>query len=161
MPQPDIKMLEENTKFWERRYLDNKIEWHINDVNPMLFKHLKTLIPSSVYGEVANKADANPKKIFIPLCGKTKDIPFLLSLGHEVFGVECFSAPIEELNEEHDLGMSLNSQKSLYESVDGKLKIYCGDFFNCPIETWDLLTLFGTGDLSSQLIILSEKPTLS
>lgn len=138
MPQLDIKLLEENTRFWENRYRNNNIQWHIDDVNPMLFKHLKTLIPS-VTGEVGegSKADSNPKKIFIPLCGKTKDIPFLLSLGHEVFGVESFSAAIEELNYDHNLELKFDQQKSLYESEDGRLKIYCGDFFTCPIEDFE------------------------
>ncbi len=91
----------------------------------MLFKHLKTLIP-----------DSKPKKIFIPLCGKTKDIPFLLSLGHKIFGVETWKLGIEELNTEHKLGLKLNAENKLYTNEDGRLKIYCGDFFTCPIAKW-------------------------
>jgi thiopurine S-methyltransferase len=131
MPLIDTSLLEENIKFWENRYKNNKIEWHINEINPMLLKHLRTLIPTSAEEP---KTVSNSKKIFLPLCGKTKDIPFLLSLGLEVFGVESVASAIVELGEENGLDIKFDPINSIYHTADGRLQIYCGDFFTCPIE---------------------------
>lgn len=76
------------------------------------------------------------KKVFIPLCGKTKDIPFLYNLGHEVFGVESVASVVEELNSENNLGMTFDPERALYQTEDRRLKVLLGDLFKCRIEDW-------------------------
>jgi thiopurine S-methyltransferase len=122
----DARILEENKNFWEKRYESNSLEWHIDDVHPQLRKYLSLLAPS----------EGRKKKFFLPLCGKTKDICYLLSLGHEVFGVDCVKLAIDQLNEENNLGLKFDSEESLFYSDDRKLQILVGDFFTFPIEKW-------------------------
>ena len=113
-------------KFWVSRYTNKAIDWHIEDVNP----HLKS------YLSIFQKEKKDPQKIFIPLCGKTKDIPYLLSLGFEVFGVEGVAQAVEQLDAENNLGLKFDPVDSVYGTEDGKLKVFCGDLFKCPIEKW-------------------------
>jgi len=76
------------------------------------------------------------KKFFLPLCGKTKDIPYLLSLGHQVFGIEGALQPILELQSENSLKLYFDQEKSLYYTADHQLEIYSGDVFACPVEEY-------------------------
>ena len=59
--------------FWMDRWSDNRIGFHLSDVNPWLLEHGGTL-PQG--------------RTLVPLCGKTLDMRFLAEGGHDVFGVE-------------------------------------------------------------------------
>lgn len=43
---------------------------------------------------------------------------------------------IETLNEENEFGLEFDEQESIYQGLDGRLQIYLGDLFTCPIEKW-------------------------
>jgi len=51
--------------FWHQRWEENNIAFHKSEVNPFLVKYLKQF--SLVVGN----------RIFLPLCGKTLNIPWL------------------------------------------------------------------------------------
>lgn len=112
-----------NVNYWADRWAQNKTGWHKSDVS----KHLLANLPKLC-------EDGASKNFFIPLCGKTVDIPYLYLKGHRVFGVEAVPKPIEELNEEHSLGLKFNPESSTYATDDGKVIIYCGDIFTCPFD---------------------------
>lgn len=139
--------MEKNSTFndwdWENRYKIGTTVWQYLSTHPKLVQHLNSLTNG-----VSNL------KIFVPLCGKTKDIPYLLSLGHTVFGIEFVLQAIQELQIENDIKMELDPVTSVYSTSDGKLKIFHGDFFKCPIENfgpfdaiWDRGS-FGSFDFS-------------
>lgn len=113
----------QNVNYWADRWTQEKIGWHKSDVNNQLIENL-----SKLCGETGSK------KFFIPLCGKTVDIPYLCAQGHRVFGVEAVPMAIEALNTEQSLGLKFNPQLSTYATDDGKITIYCGDIFTCPFE---------------------------
>lgn len=112
-----------NVNYWSDRWAQEKTGWHKSDVNKQLIANLPKLCGGAV-----------GKRFFIPLCGKTVDIPYLCSQGHKVFGVEAVPKPIEELNEEHSLGLKFDAETSTYATDDGKITIYCGDIFICPFD---------------------------
>ncbi|KAJ6649507.1 putative thiopurine S-methyltransferase [Pseudolycoriella hygida] len=120
---------EGNVNYWSDRWAQAKTGWHRSDVNKQLIEFVRKFCD-----------DGTSKRFFVPLCGKTVDIPFLYAQGHSVFGVEAVAQPVEELNEEHSLGLKFNSESSTYSSGDGKITIYCGDIFTCPFDK------FGTFD---------------
>ena len=62
--------------FWHDKWKNNRIGWHLDEVNPILVKHINAL-------DLDKGA-----RIFIPLCGKTKDIAWLLKEGYNVVGAE-------------------------------------------------------------------------
>ncbi len=74
-------------KKWE----ENNIAFHESEANPLLVKHFKAL------------SLAGGSRIFLPLCGKTLGIGWLLSHGYCVAGAELSEIAIEQLFKE--LGM--------------------------------------------------------
>lgn len=115
---------EGNVNYWADRWAQEKTGWHKSDVSQHLILNLPKLCGS----------DGVSKTFFIPLCGKTVDIPFLYAQGHRVFGVEAVAKPIEEMSEEHSLNLKFDAESSTYATDDGKITIYCGDIFKCPFE---------------------------
>ena len=73
---------------WIQRWEEKNIGFHEKDINSLLVKHFKTL-----------KLTTN-SRVFVPLCGKTLDISWLLMLGHDVVGVELSEIAVKELFEE-------------------------------------------------------------
>lgn len=62
--------------FWHNLWETNNTGWHLSDANPFLVEYFKALKLS------------NNSRIFVPLCGKTHDIKWLLDQGHRVVGAE-------------------------------------------------------------------------
>ena len=103
---------------WINRWETNRIGWHAEQVNRHLIKYLDKLGLSS--GE----------SIFVPLCGKSNDMLFLLENDINVIGVELSNIAIEQFFSENQLDYLVSDvdKFTLYEG-DG-IKLYCGDFFD-------------------------------
>ena len=71
--------------FWHRRWEKNEIAFHEGKANPLLVKHFHEL------------SLAKARRVFVPLCGKTLDISWLLSNGYRVAGAELSQLAIEQL----------------------------------------------------------------
>jgi len=67
--------------------------------------------------------------IFVPLCGKSIDIHWLLAQGYKVVGVELSEIAVTELFEELGLEPEITSHGQLKVYQSGELKVYQGDFF--------------------------------
>ena len=67
--------------FWLERWESNNIGFHKKEANPLLVEYVETLAlpPGS--------------RICLPLCGKTRDIAWLLSQGYPVIGIELIERP--------------------------------------------------------------------
>ena len=65
-----------NSSFWHQRWEKNEIGFHEDKPNPLLVKHFHEL------------SVARGCRIFVPLCGKTLDISWLLSRDYRVAGAE-------------------------------------------------------------------------
>jgi thiopurine S-methyltransferase len=74
-----------DASFWHQRWGENNIAFHESEANPLLVKYFKEL--SLVEGD----------RVFLPLCGKTLDIHWLLSHGYRVAGAELSKIAIEQL----------------------------------------------------------------
>ncbi|WGL60982.1 thiopurine S-methyltransferase [Pigmentibacter sp. JX0631] len=108
--------------FWLERWEKNNIPFHLEQTNPSLVKyqHLLTSIPKS--------------NVFLPLCGKTLDIKWLLSKNLQVTGVELSEKAIVELF--HDLGVipKVTSIKDLKIYSAENLSIYVGNIFSLTAD---------------------------
>ncbi|MCL4165555.1 UNVERIFIED_CONTAM: hypothetical protein GTU68_005190, partial [Idotea baltica] len=108
--------------FWHERWSNNEIGFHENEVNPLLVDHINDL----------NLAEDS--RIFLPLCGKTRDIAWLHSQGYKVVGIELSEHAVKQLFQ--DLGQTPEitqiGELSLYSIED--IEIYVGDFFNLSKE---------------------------
>lgn len=107
-----------DANFWIQKWEKNDIAFHESDANPALVKYIKKL--SLVKGSC----------VFIPLCGKTLDIAWLLSKGYRVAGAELSPKAIGELFK--GLGVkpkvSASGKASHYSAKN--IDIFVGNIFN-------------------------------
>jgi thiopurine S-methyltransferase len=106
------------TEFWHKRWTDNAIGFHLNEVNPLLVANMNAL---------SLKAGS---RIFIPLCGKTLDIAWLLSNGYRVAGVELSDLAVNQLFEQLDITPSKTDLGDLTRYSADSIDIFVGDIFH-------------------------------
>ncbi len=120
------------SKFWHDKWEAGEIGFHQAEVNTLLIKHLPAL-------------DLAPgSRLFVPLCGKTLDIGWLLDTGYRVVGAELSELAIKELFENLGIEPTITSHSGLLryrgsrtgnQNVD-QLEVFVGDIFDL---TSDLL----------------------
>jgi len=111
--------------FWHQRWKDNEIAFHNSATHPLLRRYFDTLSLSE------------HSRIFLPLCGKTLDIAWLLAQGHRVVGAELSELAIRQLFEE--LGVEPRVTKvgnALLYSAEA-IDIFVGDIFELSAEMLD------------------------
>ncbi|RBP53805.1 thiopurine S-methyltransferase [Arenicella xantha] len=104
-------------QFWHQRWQDRNIGFHEGKPNTLLVRQLERL--NLTTGD----------RIFLPLCGKTQDIAYLLSLGFHVVGIEFSAIAVDELFLELDIKPTITQHADLSLYQVAKLDIYVGDFF--------------------------------
>ena len=120
--------------FWHQRWGANDIPFHERAANPLLVKYFQALS----LGEGG--------RVFLPLCGKTLDIGWLLSNGYDVAGAELSEIAVRQLFIE--LGMANQKyQKSKHSSTIAQtISIYSSVIsFTCPARHLVQLTQFMSG----------------
>ncbi len=103
--------------FWHNKWQSNDIAFHEGDVNPLLVKYL---------GKLALPVGA---RIFVPLCGKTRDIAWLLSQGFRVVGAELSPLAIEQLFDELRMVPDKTSMGELTHCHAANIDVFIGDIF--------------------------------
>ncbi|MFT6407844.1 MAG: thiopurine S-methyltransferase [Arenicella sp.] len=111
-----------HTKFWHKRWATNDIPWHEDSGNSLLLDKLSALSlrPSD--------------RIFVPLCGKTLDIGWLLEQGFSVVAIELSKMAVDELFEQLDIVPKISQQGSLSHYSASNLDVFVGDFFALSVE---------------------------
>jgi len=103
--------------FWHKRWEKNEIGFHQSAVNVLLSDHFSGLsLPQTT-------------RVFVPLCGKTRDIAWLLSQGHRVVGVELSKLAVEELFVDLGVAPKISVQGELLRYSAPGLEIFVGDIF--------------------------------
>jgi thiopurine S-methyltransferase len=103
--------------FWLHMWDTNNIAFHEPAANPLLvefFHHLS--VPQG-------------GRIFVPLCGKTLDIHWLLSQGHRVVGVELSTLAVEQLFAELDLVPEITVFEDVSRYTAANIDVFLGDIF--------------------------------
>lgn len=111
-----------DTDFWLQRWQNNEIGFHQGEANALLVKYFKdlSLEPGG--------------KVFVPLCGKTLDIPWLLSRGFHVAGVELSELAIEQLFGELGVEPRLSKTGKVTRYSERGLDVFVGDIFELTSE---------------------------
>lgn len=104
--------------FWLERWKSRNIGFHEGQVNQLLTEH---------WGNLNHDALA---RVFVPLCGKTHDIHWLLERGHRVAGAELSEAAIMELFEELGVTPRCQAMGSLKRYSASTIDIFVGDIFD-------------------------------
>lgn len=109
-------------EFWLERWQNSQIGFHQNDINP----HLLNYWPKVREGEV--------NRVFVPLCGKSKDLVWLSMQGYEVVAVEFSQLAVEEFFQEQNIDCVVSSIGKLKSYKSENITIYQGDFFDLSKE---------------------------
>ena len=106
-----------DASFWHQRWEKNEIAFHESKANPLLVKHCNEL------------SLAKGSRIFVPLCGKTLDISWLLSNGFRVAGAELSQIAIEQLFMELGVQPEISAVGEVEQWSANYLDIFVGDIF--------------------------------
>jgi len=109
-------------EFWEQRWDEGSIGFHLSEVNPYLVEYWSSL-------NINNNAT-----VLVPMCGKSLDMMWLLSQGLSVLGIECSKKAIQAFFDEQKLEPQANQYKSFVAHNSSQLKVLEGDFFKLDRE---------------------------
>ncbi len=109
--------------FWLDKWNANQIGFHKDTVHAALAAHIDRLSLSS---------DA---RVFLPLCGKTRDIDWLLSRGYRVAGAEFSDLAIRQLFADLDIAPAITDHGSLTHYTAPGIDIFGGDIFDLGAAT--------------------------
>lgn len=73
-------------------------------------------------------------RVFVPLCGKSLDMIWLMDQGHEVIGVELSAVAVKAFFRENDLQAVKRRSGEFMLWTSGCLRILCGDYFSLRAE---------------------------
>lgn len=107
-----------DASFWHQKWRENKIAFHKSEANPLLVSYFKAL------------SLAKGSRVFLPLCGKTLDIHWLLSNGYRVAGAELSKIAIEQLFAELGVEPTISKVGEVDHYSATNLDIFVGDIFN-------------------------------
>lgn len=106
--------------YWQRRWESHNIGFNQKKTNSLLVEHLKIL-------NLAVQA-----RIFVPLCGKSIDMLYLLNQGYSVIGVELSEIACAEFFTENNIAYKVEQQEHFSRYYADAIELYCGDFFAMP-----------------------------
>ncbi|MGC2164999.1 MAG: thiopurine S-methyltransferase [Gallionella sp.] len=123
-------------EFWHERWENDQIGFHQEEINPYLRTYWQslTLAPNSL--------------VFVPMCGKSLDMVWLRTQGHDVLGVELSPKAVSDFfgQFEHD-PEKFSSGKFKGCKYDG-ISILCGDFFDLDFsKTGDVAAVYDRASL--------------
>lgn len=105
-------------EFWLERWERQEIGFHQHEINPHLRQHWNKL------------QRAREGEVFVPLCGKTRDMLWLNSQGHPVLGVELSAIAVQAFFKENGYFPQCGAAGKFDRCEAGGIRILCGDFFD-------------------------------
>lgn len=103
--------------FWHDKWEKNQLGFHQPDGNPLLVQH---------FPQLKIKKGAT---VFVPLCGKTGDIAWLLDQDYAVKGCELSEIAIQQLFDDLEVTPDISQSHNLKIYRAPNLEIFVGDFF--------------------------------
>ena len=119
-------------EFWLERWRLNQIGFHQADYNARLRKHWAGLnVPAGA-------------AVFVPLCGKSRDMWWLTAQGHSVIGSELAPAAVEAFFAEASAPYERRQAGQFVTYEGARVRILCGDIFDLSAD--DLADVRGVFD---------------
>lgn len=109
--------------FWHQKWEANQIGFHKAEANPLLVDHFPAL------------GLATGARVFVPLSGKTLDIPWLLAQGMRVVGAELSALAVEQLFESMGVAPEVTKVGALRRYAAEGVDIYAGDIFDLTADS--------------------------
>lgn len=129
---------------WEQQYSEaggGDKDWFRDAVNQKLLSHMEALVGPAwaKNGEIGQGA---ARAILLPLCGRSKDMVHLYNQGHTVVGCEWVDSVCVQFFTENNIQYTKSTIEalggSLYQSEDGRLRVYQCDFLLLTAELVNL-----------------------
>lgn len=109
--------------FWHHKWQINEIGFHESQVNPWLVKHFHQLsVPPG-------------GRVFVPLCGKSLDMAWLLSQGHAVVGAELSPIAVQAFFDTLGVAPTVTPCGPLQRYSAQGIDIFLGDIFELGADT--------------------------
>ncbi len=109
--------------FWLKKWQTNDIGFHASEANRALVEYFRLLDL------------AEDSRVFVPLCGKTLDIRWLLSRGYRVAGAELIETAIEQLLTELGVIPDIAQAGALKRYSAPNIDIFVGNIFELSKDT--------------------------
>lgn len=129
--------------FWHERWRTDRIGFHQDKVTPLLERHWRVV------------GAPEGSRVFVPLCGKSLDMPWLAERGHRVLGVELSQHAVDQFFRE--LGTTpdtWNSRQGRHHRAGG-IEIIVGDVFDL-----DAAALADCGAVFDRAALIALPPEL-
>jgi len=130
------------TEFWHDRWENGLIGFHQEEYNPYLVKH---------WPSISLRDD---EAVFVPMCGKSKDLLWLAAQGHAVKGVEVSPLAVEAFFAENELAHEEKPHTKFTVRQADKIELLQGDFFHLSAE--DLASVGAVFDRASLIALPPE-----
>lgn len=128
--------------FWHQKWESDQIGFHQARENHQLVRFF-------------NHLDLNDgARVFVPLCGKTRDIAWLMSQGYAVVGAELSEHAIQQLFQDLNLTPNVSDIGPVKKYSADQIDIFVGDIFD--LKEKNLGTVDATFDRAA-LVALPEK----
>ncbi len=126
-----------NTKneYWLKRWESSDISFHQDKVNYKLI--------SFIHKMKAKKGDA----VFVPLCGKSLDMLWLLNHGFRVVGMELSPIACRAFFSENNLDVQVVEYNNFTCFKSRNIEIFCGDFFEINPKDVAVSSVYDRGAL--------------
>lgn len=106
--------------FWLQRWERNEIGFHQEHINPALQRLWPRLqVPAGT-------------RVFVPLCGKSRDMGWLREQGHSIIGVELSTRACEQFFREQGLEPERELREPFVIYRADAFELWGGDFFDLP-----------------------------
>ena len=107
---------------WESRWQEGRIGFHLPEVNSYLLRYSDILLTQ------------NRESVFVPLCGKTLDLPWLAGRTKKVGGIELVHKAVKDFFKENKLTHSIQQSGKLNLFSSDTIVLFQGDFFDLNKE---------------------------
>jgi thiopurine S-methyltransferase len=105
-------------EFWHQRWQRGEIGWHSDEINRHLAEHWPRL------------GAAVGSRVFVPLCGKSRDLLWLAAQGHRVLGVEISPLAVDGFFADSRLSPLRLDQPPFQRVTADEIELLLGDFFD-------------------------------
>lgn len=110
-------------EFWHQRWHNDEIGFHQELINPWLAYY---------YGHQGPAPETRANyRVFVPLCGKSRDMLWLAQNGFAVTGVEISAIAVRDFFEESRLTPAIEELGEHTQYTSNNISILQGDFFSC------------------------------
>ncbi|RSZ60846.1 thiopurine S-methyltransferase [Massilia atriviolacea] len=111
-----------DTDFWHRKWASEEIAFHEGAANALMLAH---------FGRLALAAGS---RVFVPLCGKSLDLDWMLSEGYRVAGVELSRLAVDQLFARLGVRPDVSVAGELLHYRAEKIDIFVGDIFSLSAD---------------------------